>query len=356
MNLFSSEQVSKYHPDKYADQISDAILTEYLKKDKYAHVACETLVKDTTVVLAGEITSKESIDYDTVVKRVANKLNYKVDKIINLISKQSPEINKAVNSSVLCAGDQGIMFGYASSETESYLPLAFDMANDIIHLIENDVENEPNSILKGDAKTQVTVNRTNNKVNTIVISVCHKEDISYRQLYAYIVNLLEKSTKYKYKENSLIINPSGLWTIGGPVADCGLTGRKIVCDQYGGFCEVGGGAFSGKDPTKVDRSGSYIARKIAVDLCKKFKRKFVKVQIGYGIGIARPLSLDIQSNLKDNTDLYNYVKAKYDLTLEGIINRLDLYNIDYEKLAEGCHYRKDIDEFKLEEKNEDQSN
>lgn len=352
MNLFSSEQVSKYHPDKYADQISDAILTEHLKKDKLAHVACETMVKDNTVVIAGEITSDAVIDYEAVVKRVADKLNYKVDKIINLISKQSPEIKNAVESSVLCAGDQGIMFGFASSETESYLPLAFDIANDIIHLIENDVENNQESILKGDAKTQVTVNKKNNTVNTIVISVCHKEGITFRQLYAYMVNLLSKSEKYRYKENTLIINPSGLWTIGGPTADCGLTGRKIVCDQYGGFCEVGGGAFSGKDPTKVDRSGSYIARKIAVDLCKKFNRKFVKVQIGYGIGIAKPLSFDITSNLKNNDDLYKYVNQKYDLTPDGIIKRLDLYNIDYEKLAEGCHYRADISEFKMRKKDE----
>ena len=265
-NLFSCEQVTKYHPDKYADQISDAILTECLKQDKHSHVACETMVKNNTVIVSGEITTKATVDYEGIILRVANKLNYKVDKILNFITKQSPEINNAVNSVELSAGDQGIMFGYASNETESYLPLGLDMANDIVHLIENDVENNPKTILKGDAKTQVTIDRSNNSVNSVLISACHKENVTYPELYSYIIDLLGKSDKYHYDTSKLLINPSGLWTIGGPTADCGLTGRKIVCDQYGGYCEVGGGAFSGKDPTKVDRSAAYIAREIAVKL------------------------------------------------------------------------------------------
>lgn len=334
MRLYSTEQISKYHPDKYADQISDAILTEALKQDNNSHVGCETMVKDNTVVIAGEITTKAKLDYEAIVRRVAKKLNYQVDKVINLISEQSPEINRAVSiQERIGAGDQGIMFGYATSETESYLPKAFDFANKVIKAIEEDV---PRGYLKGDAKCQVTIDLDTNLIKSTLISVCHSEKLNHPELIKYMRNLLIKDGLYNESE-TFIINPAGTWNVGGPTADCGLTGRKIVCDQYGGFVPVGGGAFSGKDPTKVDRSASYMARKIAIDLVETFKLKECEVQLGYAIGVPDPVSIFVKAN--GNTDFVNYIQNKYDLTPKGIIEQLNLYSIDYEKMAEGCHYR-----------------
>lgn len=334
MRLFSTEQVSKYHPDKYADQISDAILTACLKQDINSHVACETLAKGKTVIIAGEITTNAKVDYEAIAKGVAKKLCYEIDDFINLITEQSQEINRAVNSDEqIGAGDQGIMFGYATFETESRLPKAFDYANKIIRMIENDV---PNGVLKGDAKTQVTIDLDTNEMKTTVISVCHIEKLTIHELRKYVTKLLIEAGLYDDCE-TFIINPAGTWNIGGPIADCGLTGRKIVCDQYGGFCQVGGGAFSGKDPTKVDRSASYMARRIAVDLVNKFNLKSCMVQLGYAIGLANPVSVIAEADGK--TDFNRYIKENYDLTPKGIINHLGLYSINYEILSEGCHYR-----------------
>lgn len=332
--LISTEQISKYHPDKYADQISDAILTECLKQDKNSHVACETMVKDTTVIIAGEITTNANISYEKIIERVATKLNYKVDKIINLIGEQSPEINNAVTRlEDLGAGDQGIMYGYATSETTSYLPYAFDLANKIIERIEFDTEHNENNVLKGDAKTQVTYDTELKEIESVVVSVCFNEKYELKYIQKYIKALLADLVD----KNKLIVNPSGVWTLGGPAADCGLTGRKIVCDQYGGFCPVGGGAFSGKDPTKVDRSASYMARKIAIDLVKEFKLEWCEVQLGYSIGLPYPVSVYVKND--KGIDYSDYVLKKYNLSPKGIIEYLGLLDIDYEKLAEGCHYR-----------------
>ena len=266
MRLFSTEQVSKYHPDKFADQISDAILTECLRQDKNSHCGIETLVKDNTVVLSGEITTAAQLDLDAIVRRVAGKLGYTVDEIINIIGKQSQEINNAVVSDEeIGAGDQGTMFGYATRETESRLPFGFDLANKIIATIEKDVEGNSDTIFKGDAKTQVVVDLDAEpgfgSVHSILVSVCHKEGVTLEAVKEKVTDLLS-GIFGEQPLPELIINPSGLWTVGGATADCGLTGRKIVCDQYGGYCAVGGGAFSGKDPSKVDRSASYMARSL----------------------------------------------------------------------------------------------
>lgn len=334
MRLFSTEQVSKYHPDKYADQISDAILTACLQEDKDSHVACETLVKGTKVIVAGEITTTAKVDYETVAKRVAAKLGYEITEFENLLQEQSPEINKAVSADErIGAGDQGIMFGYATNETENYLPKAFDYANKIIKTIEEDV---PRGYLKGDAKCQVTIDLDTNQIKSTLISVCHNEKLTHADLVKYMRNLLIRDGLFNESE-TFIINPAGTWTIGGPTADCGLTGRKIVCDQYGGFVAVGGGAFSGKDPSKVDRSASYMARKIAVDLINEFDLEECTVQLGYAIGVAEPVSVLVDAN--GSVDFVKYVTEKYDLTPRGIIEHLNLYEKDFEKLAEGCHYR-----------------
>lgn len=336
MQFFSTEQVSKWHPDKYADQISDAILTAYLRQDKHSHVAVETMVKGETVVLGGEITSTANVSHKEVIQRVADKLGYKVTEIIDLIGRQSPEIGGAVGDAE-GAGDQGMMFGYATDKTDSYLPLGFDLANQVIAVLEEDVETNPETILKGDAKCQVTTEDGNTLVN-ILVSVCHKEGFAIEAVRNYVKHLISDKLNPSFSE-FLQINPAGTWTIGGPTADCGLTGRKIVCDQYGGYCAVGGGAFSGKDPTKVDRSASYMARKIAVDMVKKYGGE-CEVQIAYAIGVAQPVSVSVYSS--EAGDLSYEVETTYDLTPKGIIKALGLYNKDYEKLAEGCHFRKGL--------------
>lgn len=346
MRLFSTEQVTKYHPDKYADQISDAILTACLREDPESRVACECMVKGATVILAGEITTTAKINYADVVSHVARKLRYDVNNIVTYIGQQSREIAGGMKSGdELCAGDQGIMFGYACSETESGLPYALDLANTLCKLLENDAE-QPYSALKGDAKVQVTVDldapRDDRSLVEILISVCHKEGYLLDEIRHYVGDLVERSG-IDIGEAQLNINPAGSWTVGGPEADCGLTGRKIVCDQYGGFCPVGGGAFSGKDPSKVDRSAAYMANYIARDLVKNNNIEYAEVQLAYAIGEAEPMSVHVETNRRDiDRTLEEIVEDKYDLTPAGIIKFLDLLNVDYEKLAEGCHYRMDL--------------
>ncbi len=341
--LFSTEQVSKYHPDKYADQISDAILTECLKQDNNSHCGIETMVKNDVVVLGGEITSDAKVDIEKAVHSVSDKLGYKVGKIINLISKQSSEINNAVISEEnIGAGDQGMMFGFATSDTESKLPFGFDLANKIIASIEHDINTNKDTIFQGDAKTQVTVDLEKpaniESVNTVLISVCERERYSVADVYDYVKALV---APLGIDENvKLIVNPSGIWTIGGAEADCGLTGRKIVCDQYGGYIPVGGGAFSGKDPSKVDRSAAYMAREISKKLLDKYELKECSVQLAYAIGIAEPVSVNVSNDR--NIDLVDEVRNTYDLTPKGIIKALDLYNTNYAEIAGGCHYRKNF--------------
>lgn len=347
MRLFSTEQVTKYHPDKYADQISDAVLAACLAQDKDSRVACECMVKGTTVILAGEITTKAKINYEDIVKRVARKLGYTVDRIEVYIEEQSPEIAGGVKSGDdLRAGDQGIMFGYACNDTESGLPYAFDLANKLATMIENYTE-PPYTTLKGDAKVQVTVDLDKpsdpRSLVEILISVCHKEGFTLEYIREYVKRIIAGSG-IDIGDAKLNINPAGTWTIGGPAADCGLTGRKIVCDQYGGFCAVGGGAFSGKDPSKVDRSAAYMAHQIARKIVKSQKVRYAEVQLAYAIGEAEPMSVHIKTNRcrSFNAHLEDIVKSHYDLTPSGIIKHLDLLNLDYEKLAEGCHHRAEL--------------
>lgn len=342
--LFSSECISKYHPDKYCDQISDALLTEYLKQDTKSHCGIEVMAKDNSIVLGGEVTSRGTVDHVKIVNRVADKLHYKVKDVIDLIGKQSIEINKAVTSDEhIGAGDQGMMFGYAVANTESKLPYGFEVANKIIKLIEDEVVNKDYSVLLGDAKTQVTCDASVSNpsgLKTILLSVCHAPYVPLDSLKLYIKHLV--ADNIDIGKAKLLINPSGAWTIGGPTADCGLTGRKIVADQYGGYCAVGGGAFSGKDPSKVDRSASYMARKIAMDMLGQFELDECSIQLAYAIGIAEPVSICVGCNKPDlENQIATYVQKNYDLTPKGIIDALDLYHKDYEKIAEGCHYRPD---------------
>lgn len=358
MKLFSTEQVSKYHPDKYADQISGAFLDAALVKNRNCKVAIETMVKNDTVIVAGE-TSETFTDNEVklIITGVGNKLKYKVLNIINLIGTQSEQIAKAVNKTSIedpAAGDQGIMFGYATRESKSLLPYGFDVANRIIEAIENDIETNENSILIGDAKCQVTVDldeSIHRSIHTILVSVCHKELHSFeeqKEIDNYMNNILDDVLSEIHdpsKHINIIINPSGNWTIGGPEADSGLTGRKIVCDQYGGYVPVGGGAFSGKDPSKVDVSASYIARYMATIALEKLPwLNEITIQLAYGIGIKEPLSINFEYNnpskFKDR-EIEKLIKT-FDLTPRGIINELRLKDASgiYERMAEGCHYFK----------------
>ncbi len=349
MHLFSCEQVSKWHPDKVADQISDSILQYCLSKDKASRVAIETLVKSSSVYLAGEITCKEEeIPYHAIVKDVMDSLGYPFEELVVNVTKQSVQIGAAVdNDEKIGAGDQGMMFGYATRETESRLPYGFDIANRIIDIITEDIETNKETIFLGDTKTQVTVDLDNpgSIPEVILISACHKEGYTLNEVRAYIQSLLDRN---HIEAKKFILNPSGLWTLGGPHSDSGLTGRKIVCDQYGGYCPVGGGAFSGKDPTKVDRSAAYMARELAIEIIEHFPEiNVAEVELAYGIGIAEPISISITTDGKNASDeVYQYVST-YDLTPSGMIQYLDLKNIDYRKLSGGCHYRKRLKEFHL---------
>ncbi len=347
MRLFSTEQVSKYHPDKYADQISDAILDACLAVDKNSRVACECMVKGNTVILCGEITSTARVDYAEVAKRVGRKLGYTVDTVITQITEQSPEIAGGVRAGDdLRAGDQGIMFGYACSDTDARLPYGFAVANEVIRLIEDAAE-KPDSIFKGDAKCQVTVDLdeqpNESSLVEILVSVCHKEGLTKWEVERAVKKLIDDAGLNIGDDCVLNVNPAGEWTIGGPTADCGLTGRKIVCDQYGGYCPVGGGAFSGKDPSKVDRSAAYMARKIACDLLDEHNLGWCEVQLAYAIGEDKPMSITVGSPLELRNSVYaKEVEQRYDLSPSGIIKYLDLLNVKYEELAEGCHYRRKI--------------
>ena len=353
MRLFSTEQVTKYHPDKLCDQISDAILDACLAQDPDSHVACECMAKGETIILAGEITTTAKVNYAGVASRVCAKLGYKASNVLTYIEQQSPEIASGVgNGEEQGAGDQGMMYGYATSETKSKLPFGFDLANRITARLEKEAA-ENNPILKGDAKVQVTVDLDTEpniaSVKKILVSACHKESIDFDLVKSYLETLVwsvvdeaagsEIGQKWLRKNIEIITNPAGPWTLGGPSADCGLTGRKIVCDQYGGYCPVGGGAFSGKDPSKVDRSGAYMARKIACDMVEEYKLKWCEVQIAYAIGQAAPMSVCIKCD--NGINLGGVVAAKYDLTPAGIIKALDLKRPIYEKLSGGCHYREE---------------
>lgn len=332
MKLFSTEAVSKFHPDKYADQISDAIVTECLRQDADSRCGVEVLVKDTTVVLSGEITSSATIDYANIVHRVASKLHYKVGAVINMIGSQSNEIHRAVSKeSSIGAGDQGMMFGYATSETESKLPKGYELANKIIARIEAYVDGQFNGKLKGDAKTQVVTDLDTGEIVSVTISVCHRpSDLKTVEL------IVKDLIKDLVPVELVTVNPAGEWTIGGPTADCGLTGRKIVCDQYGGYCAVGGGALSGKDPSKVDRTAAYMARKIACDLVDVFKLKECIVQLGFIIGSEMPISIYVEAD--HEADFAAYIKKHYDLSVAGMIQHLGLLDQDFERIAEGCHF------------------
>lgn len=357
--LIVSEFVSCGHPDKIADQISDAILDEFLKVDKNVRCGVETLVKDNVVVLGGEIKSTTSIDYDSVVRGIYRDLNFPPNhglnpdniKIINLIGKQSPEISKGVDkeNGEIGAGDQGFMVGYASKDTPDYLPLGLHMAKKICQGVYGELGEYS---IGPDVKTQVITEETlsgEEIVKSILISSMHQSDLPVfkrlveRCLFKNVFRFDDKifNLHIKPKDFKIDINPNGKWNIGGPVADCGVTGRKIVVDQYGGYANVGGGAFSGKDSSKIDRSAAYAARYIAKNIVAANLASECKVTLSYMIGTPEPCSVDIDTfntSYISNVEFKKFLFDNIDLTPNGIIKMFKLQEPIFYKTAKFGHF------------------
>lgn len=347
-SIVVTEMVTHKHPDKMCDWISDAILMECIKQDPNSRVACETTWKGTTVVLAGEITTTANVDYEEIVQEVAAEASYPVDNILNLITTQSPEIHHAVDSTELCAGDQGIMFGYAC-KGENYLPTGINVCNKIIDRLENLVQDR--KLLQGDAKCQIVCD--DGWIKDILVSTCFRKEqigegagqVSFKEANQFLFDYLYEIKEISQSKPTFTINPSGLWTFGGPAADCGLTGRKIVCDQYGGYAPVGGGALSGKDLTKVDRSGAYLARHLAVTVLRNFSDlDECRVQLSYAIGIPVPQSVSVIAQKKGlfgtkAYDFSDYITKNFDLSVAGAIEWLNSLNLDWAKVSQGNHMK-----------------
>lgn len=343
------EQISKYHPDKYADAISDCIMRNILTEDESALCGIETMVKNDSVIVGGEI-STALLDAEIrkiaerSIKEVARELNYEVHDTLILLGTQSPQINKAVLGDDIGAGDQGIVVGYANRaeiDVNNNPYVAKLLADAIIREIESNVEQD-GRVLKGDAKCQVMYDTTKEEVAEIVVSACQHSNTRFDELLATIQRIIiDVTNTYKewypklFKNTQVTINPAGKWTIGGPIADCGITGRKLVCDFYGPQLPIGGGAQSGKDLTKVDRSAAIVARYIALDLLRKYEfLPDIKVEISYAIGVSKPTSVNVIGNNVDLYELAVRVQRDYDLTPAGLIKFIKDKNINiYERVG-----------------------
>lgn len=359
--IFTSESVTEGHPDKVADQISDSILDEALKADRNSRVACETLVTTGLVVLAGEITTNSIIDYSKVVRGKIKDIgycessmgfDYQTCEVMVTIDRQSSDIAMGVdedkdNDKEQGAGDQGLMFGYATDETEELMPSPILYAHKLSKKLSEVRKNEVLPFLRPDGKSQVTVRYENNvpvSLDAIVISTQHSADVSSTDLYEAIYEEVIKTTidkKLLNKDTKIFVNPTGRFVTGGPMGDAGLTGRKIIIDTYGGWARHGGGAFSGKDPSKVDRSAAYMARYVAINVVKSGLAKECEVQLAYAIGIADPVSVmvDTFGSSKISEDkISNAIREVFDLKPSGIIKSLDLLNPIYTETAAYGHF------------------
>ncbi len=363
--LFTSESVTEGHPDKIADQVSDAILDACLEQDPYSRVAAETLTATGLVVIAGEITTKAYVDFQTLVRGVVASIGYdnavygfdsNTCAVISTINKQSGDIAQGVDTGG--AGDQGMMFGYASNETPEYMPIAISLAHKLTRRLSEVRKNGKLSYLRPDGKSQVTVeydeNRKPVRVDAVVISSQHSETVSNDELHADILKhviqavipaeLLDEHTKYH-------INPTGRFVIGGPMGDTGLTGRKIIVDTYGGAGRHGGGAFSGKDPTKVDRSAAYLARYIAKNIVAAGLADRCEVQLAYAIGVAEPVSVLVDTfgtGKLSGKQLTELVRSNFALTPKGIIESLKLRRPIYRQTAAYGHFGRNEPDFTWE--------
>ena len=371
--IFTSESVSEGHPDKVCDQISDAILDSYLAQDPNSRVACETLIKNNTVIVAGEITSNGTPNIEEVIRNTVNEIGYNHDdlgfngnncEIQNLISKQSPDIAQGVNEGEgedldQGAGDQGLMFGYACSETPVLMPAPINLSHELV-LKQSEVRKSGElSWLRPDAKSQVSVvykddRKTVDYVSAIVLSTQHDEDISQDEIKAKVREKIINPiipTEWIKEDTKIYINPTGKFVIGGPVGDCGLTGRKIIVDTYGGMARHGGGAFSGKDPSKVDRSAAYACRYVAKNIVAAGLAERCEVQVSYAIGIAEPTSITVDTlgtgTLSEN-EISQIVRDNFDLRPKNLINLLDLKRPIYKNTASYGHFGRENKDFSWE--------
>ena len=351
--IITSESVTEGHPDKICDKVSDKILDAALESDKNSKMAVECTIKDNLIFIYGEATTKANLDYEKIAKKVLKDIGYKEKfKVIVQVSKQSPEINNAVMQKELGAGDQGIMFGYASNETEEYMPLPSLLANKLTKQLAKVRKEEKESPLMPDGKSQVTIEYEDNipkRIDTIVIASQHKDTITQEELKKYIKEkVIDKviPTKYVDKNTKILINTSGSFIIGGPFGDSGTTGRKIVVDAYGGSAKVGGGCFSSKDPTKVDRSAAYYARYVAKNIVYNKLADICEIGVSYTIGTSNPISINIETyntNKVPLEEIYNFVYKNFNFKVSNIIEELELRRpIYYNTAAYGHFGRKDI--------------
>jgi len=357
--LFTSESVSEGHPDKIADQISDAVLDEILKQDPKARVACETYVKTGMALVGGEITTSAWVDIENLTRQVICDIGYKHSEmgfdgnscaVLNAIGKQSSDINQGVDRENLLdqgAGDQGIMFGYATNETEVLMPAAITYAH---RLMEKQAEVRKSgklAWLRPDAKSQVTLKYEDNKivgVDAVVLSTQHSEEVSQKEIYEGVMEEIIKPilpSEWLSQQTKYFINPTGRFVIGGPMGDCGLTGRKIIVDTYGGAARHGGGAFSGKDPSKVDRSAAYAARYVAKNIVAAGLADRCEIQLSYAIGVAEPTSIMVETfgtGKVSNELLVKLVREFFDLRPYGLIKMLNLIQPIYRQTAAYGHF------------------
>ena len=357
--LFTSESVSEGHPDKIADQISDAVLDEILKQDPKARVACETYVKTGMALVGGEITTSAWVDIENLTRQVICDIGYKHSEmgfdgnscaVLNAIGKQSSDINQGVDRENLLdqgAGDQGIMFGYATNETKVLMPAAITYAH---RLMEKQAEVRKSgklAWLRPDAKSQVTLKYEDNKivgVDAVVLSTQHSEEVSQKEIYEGVMEEIIKPilpSEWLSQQTKYFINPTGRFVIGGPMGDCGLTGRKIIVDTYGGAARHGGGAFSGKDPSKVDRSAAYAARYVAKNIVAAGLADRCEIQLSYAIGVAEPTSIMVETfgtGKVSNEVLVKLVREFFDLRPYGLIKMLNLIQPIYRQTAAYGHF------------------
>ena len=369
--LFTSESVSEGHPDKVADQISDAVVDAMLAEDPGSRVACETMVKTGMVILAGEVTTRGWVDLESLVRKVIYEIGYnhcdvgfdaETCAVISAIGKQSGDIAMGVNeteSHEQGAGDQGLMFGYACNETDVLMPAPITYAHRLVQR-QSEIRNSGTlPWLRPDAKSQLTFRYENNKpvgIDAIVLSTQHDPDISEKALREAVIDeiikpVLPAEWMDKCKSENIHVNPTGRFVIGGPVGDCGLTGRKIIVDTYGGMARHGGGAFSGKDPSKVDRSAAYAARYVAKNIIAAGLAERCEIQVSYAIGVAEPTSISIDTfgtGKLDDGKLVNLIRDHFDLRPKGLISMLNLLRPIYRQTAAYGHFGRTEDAFTWE--------
>ena len=355
-NIFTSESVGKGHPDKICDQIADKILDQILIQDPYARSAIEVMASNRLIVIGGELSTSAYVDVVQEAWNVLLDLGYTYDdfSILSNVHAQSSDISQSVdktNTTEIGAGDQGIMFGYATDETSTFMPLAIQVAHDLVKNAEKLRLNQTIKTIKSDMKSQVSINYANPEkpqIDTVLMSIQHHDQINEKKFKQEVLDLIIKPIINKYfpKQNDyqVYINPSGRFVIGGPIGDTGLTGRKIIVDTYGGAAKHGGGAFSGKDYTKVDRSAAYAARWVAKNLVAAGVAKKIEIQLSYGIGLTKPISIDVNTfntSKYESTKIIEVINQVFDLSPKGIIEALDLKRPIYYQTSFYGHFGRD---------------